>query len=195
MAVGVLALLAGCGQPEDKGAGIPLQPKWKGAPYRIAFDTQAEKASSADKAASADKTAKRSEADKKDAAGITIPLIRYTANPEALEKRALLVMRFSAPPTGPAAANQEPVMHRMIGSPVDIPGEEGKLPADYMDRVNKGLAEYLDAYCIEGKVSLNVALARSSLNPQGGDADVNAKRLSDWLPLEGVYKRRHGKKC
>ena len=168
LAIGGLLLLAGCGNQGDKGAGIPIQPKWKGLPYRLAFDTKAAKPNPA---------------------GITIPAVKFTANPDALETRAILVMRFAAA----AAAGKEPVEHRMIGAPVDIHGEEGTLPADYMDRAGKGLAEYLGAYCIQGKVNLSVAIARSSLNPQAGDAEVDAKRLSDWLPIEVVFKNPHPK--
>ena len=168
LAIGGLLLLAGCGTQGDKGAGIPIQPKWKGLPYRLAFDTKAAKPNPA---------------------GITIPAVKFTANPDALETRALLVMRFAAS----GAADKEPVEHRMIGAPVDIHGEEGTLPADYMDRTSKGLSEYLGAYCIQGKVNLSVALARSSLNPQAGDAEVDAKRLSDWLPIEVVFKNPHSK--
>lgn len=167
--LGGLGLLAGCENGGGKAAGIPVQPKWKGEPYRIAFDTKA--------------TAKPNPA------VIQLPAVKFTANPEALETRALLVMRFSAAPKGA----EEPVMHRMIGAPVDIKGEEGTLPADYMDRASKGLAEYLAAYCVQGKVNLSVALARSSLNPQAGDGEVDAKRLSDWLPTEVEYKDPHSK--
>jgi len=168
LAIGGLLLLAGCGNQGDKGAGIPVQPKWKGAPYRLAFETKP---------------------GKPNPAGITIPALKFTANPDALETRALLVMRFAAS----GAADKEQVQHRMIGAPVDIRGEEGTLPADYIDRANKGLSEYLGAYCIQGKVNLSVALARSSLNPQAGDAEVDAKRLSDWLPIEVVFKNPHSK--
>ena len=168
LAVGGLLLLAGCGSQGDKGAGIPVQPKWKGAPYRLAYETKP---------------------GKPNPAGITIPAVKFTANPDALETRAVLVMRFAAVP----AAGKEPVEHRMIGIPVDIHGEEGTLPADYMDRTSKGLAEYLGSYCIQGKVNLSVALASSSLNPQAGDAQVDAKRLSDWLPVELVFKNPHAK--
>jgi hypothetical protein len=168
LAFGGLLLLAGCGGEGDKGAGIPVQPKWKGAPYRLAFETKAAKPNPA---------------------GITIPAVKFTANPEALETRALLVMRFAAAPT----ADKEPVEHRMVGGPVDIHGEEGTLPADYMDRASKGLSDYLGAYCIKGKVNLSVALGRSSLNPQAGDVEVDAKRLSDWLPVELEFKNPHSK--
>jgi hypothetical protein len=168
LAMGCLLLLAGCGNQGDKGAGIPAQPKWKGAAYRIAFDTKA---------------------GKPNPAGVTIPPVKFTANPDSLETRAVLVMRFAALD----AAGKEQAEHRMVGAPVDIRGEEGTLPADYMDRASKGLSEYLGAYCIKGKVNLSVALAASSLNPQAGDTEVDAKRLSDWLPLEVVYKNPHSK--
>ncbi len=168
LAMAALLLLAGCGNEGDKSAGIPVQPKWKGAPYRLAFDAKAAKPNPT---------------------GITIPPVKFTANPDALETRALLVMRFSSA----AAADQGQAEHRMIGGPVDIHGEEGTLPADYMDRASKGLTDYLGAYCIQGKVNLSVALARSSLNPQAGDAEVDAKRLSDWLPTEVVFKNPHSK--
>jgi len=36
-----------------------------------------------------------------------------------------------------------------------------------------------------------VALARSSLNPLAGVDQVDDKRLSDWTPLQIVYKPRH----
>lgn len=157
-----LALLTGCGSAADKG--VPVEPKWKGAPYHIAFDTPPAKPNPA---------------------GITIPGIKFTANPEALETRALLVMKFGA-----AGAGDES-QHRMVGAPVDIKGAEGALPADYMDRVNKGLAEYLGAYCMKGKVNVSVALARSSLNPQAEDAEMDAKRLSGWLPIELEFKNPH----
>jgi len=44
------------------------------------------------------------------------------------------------------------------------------------------------AYCMKGKVKVTVALARSSLSPQAGDAEINAKRLSDWVTTEVVIK-------
>jgi len=62
-----------------------------------------------------------------------------------------------------------------------------------MERVRKGLADYLETYCLEGKVNLSVALARSSLNPQAGADEVDPKRLSDWLPLQIDYKPHHSK--
>ncbi len=164
LAIGALLLLAGCGG--DKGPGIPVGPKWKGAPYRIAFDTKAAKPSPT---------------------GINIPVVKFTANPDALETRALLILKF----TVSGAAN--PAEHLMIGSAVDIRGEAGTLPDDYMERARKGLSDYLETYCLKGKVNVSVALARSSLNPQADIPQADAKRLSDWLPLDIVYKPHHPK--
>ncbi len=169
LAMGGLVLLAGCGNQGDKGAGIPAAPKWKGAPYRIEFDTKA---------------------GKPNPAGVTIPGIKFTANPEALETRAILVVRFDA---SGAAEQGTAGMNQMISSPVDIHGEEGTLPGDYMDRASQSLSTFLGAYHAKGKVKIAVALARSSLNPHAGDAEVDAKLLSDWLPTEVVVKNPHSK--
>lgn len=168
LAIAGLALLTGCGNQGDKASNVPVTPKWKGAPYRLAFDTQAAKPNPA---------------------GVTIPAIKYTANPDALEKRASLVVRFDAS----ADTKNAPLMNRMIMAPVDIVGAEGALPADYMDVANKDLSRFLGAYCIKGKVKISVALASSSLSSQAGDAEVDAKRLSDWTPVEVEFKNPHPK--
>ena len=165
--VGGLAFLAGCSNQGNK-AGIPIEPKWKGAPYRITFDTKAGKATQT---------------------GAVIPIVKYTANPDSLERRATLVVKFDAS----SAAGKGPVANKMIVGPVDISGTEGALPADYMDRASKSLSTFLGAYCIKGKVKISVALARSSLNPQAGDSEVDAKLLSDWLATEVEVKNPHGK--
>jgi hypothetical protein len=86
-----------------------------------------------------------------------------------------------------------PVMDQMIMAPVDISGAEGSLPDDYMDLTDKNLARLLTAYCMKGKVKVTVAFARSSLSPQANDAEINAKRLSDWLPIEAPFKNPHPK--
>ncbi|HUD13935.1 MAG TPA: hypothetical protein VMQ56_09805, partial [Terracidiphilus sp.] len=75
LVIGGLLLLAGCGNQGNKGAGIPVGPKWKGAPYRIAFDTKAPKPSPT---------------------GMNIPAVKFTANPDDLETRADLVVKFAA---------------------------------------------------------------------------------------------------
>ncbi len=167
VAIAGLALLAGCGNQADKASNAPAKPKWQGAPYHIAFDAQAPKPNPA---------------------GVTIPTVKYTANPVALEKRVSLVVKFDTS----SATKQGPMANQMIMAPVDISGAEGALPADYMDVADKGLAQFLGAYCIKGKIKISVALARSSLSSQAGDAEVDAKRLSDWLPVEVTFKKPHG---
>jgi hypothetical protein len=44
---------------------------------------------------------------------------------------------------------------------------------------------------VKGKIKLSVALARSSLSSQAGDAEIDSKRLTDWLPIEIVFKNPH----
>jgi hypothetical protein len=168
VAIAGLLLLAGCGSSGNKSAGIPTVPKWKGEPYRLAFDAKTPKPNPN---------------------GINIPAVKYTANPDALETRAVLVLRFTAAGTTNSAAAE----HLMIGTGVDIKGDEGTLPEDYMDLARKGLADYLETYCLKGKVDLSLALARSSLSPQAGIDEVDPKRLSDWLPLEINFKNPHPK--
>jgi hypothetical protein len=168
LAIGVLALLAGCKNQGDKASNVPVKPKVQAAPYHIAFDTQAAKPNPA---------------------GVTIPAIKYTANPEALEKRAILVIRFD----DLGVTKYEPRMNKMILAPIDISGVEGSLPAEYMSAADRGLSTILGTYCAKGKVKISVALTRSSLSYQAGDAEVDAKRLSDWLPIEIVFKNPHPK--
>jgi hypothetical protein len=169
LAIAGLTLLAGCDMGEK--ATIPVTPKWKGPAYRIAFDTQ---------------TAKPNPT------GVTIPVIKFTANPEALETRATLVVRFDASQLTKKDTDG-PAMNKMIMAPVDIHGAEGALPADYMDLASKDLSRFLGAYCVKGKIKISVALARSSLTSQAGDAEVENKRLSDWLPTEVAFKNAHPK--
>jgi hypothetical protein len=166
LAIAGLALLTGCGNQGDKASTIPVAPKWKGAAYRLAFDTKAAKPNPA---------------------GVAIPAIKFTANPDALEKRASLVVRFDAS----AATKDVPLMNQMIMGPVDIPGTEGTLPADYMDLADKDLSRFLASYCIKGKVKISVALAWSSISPQAQEGEVDAKRLSDWTPIEVEFKNPH----
>jgi hypothetical protein len=166
LAIGGLALLSGCGNQGDKTSTVPVKPKWPGAAYHLAFDPKAAKPNPT---------------------GVTIPAIKYTANPEALEKRASLVVRFDTS----GATKAGPMMNRMIMAPVDIPGTEGTLPEDYMDLADTGLSKFLGAYCIKGKIKISVAFARSSLSSQAGDAEVDTKRLSDWLPIDLAFKNPH----
>ncbi len=166
LAFGGLAFLAGCGNQGNQASNVPTQPKWQGAPYHIALDTQAAKPNPA---------------------GITIPDIKYTANPDALVRRASLVVRFDAS----GVKRDQPVMDQMIMAPVDISGAEGSLPADYMDAADQGLAKLLGAYGMKGKIKVTVLLAQSSITSHAGDDEINAKRLSDWLPIELVFKGSH----
>jgi hypothetical protein len=167
LAMAGLVLLTGCNQG-DSAAKVPAKPKWPGAAYHLAFDAQAAKPNPS---------------------GVTIPAIKYSANPEALETRATLVVRFDTS----GVKKDGPVSNQMVMGPVDVPTAEGALPAEYMDAADKGLASFLNAYCIHGKVKLTVALARSSLSSRPGDAELNNKRLSDWMPIEVVFKNPHPK--
>jgi len=166
LALGGLALLAGCDMG-DKTAKAPATPKWKGARYHIAFDTKPQKPNPA---------------------GVTIPDVQFTANPnDDLETRATLVVRFDTS----GVEKDKPIQNKMIMAPVDIHGTEGALPADYMDIANRDLSKFMGAYCMNGKVKLDVALARSSLSNSANDAEVDVKRLSDWLPIEVDFKNPH----
>ncbi len=166
LTIGAWALLAGCGNQGSKTTAVPVDLKWKGLPYRLSLDNKAIKPNPA---------------------VITIPPIKYTANPEALETRAILVVRFTA------TAGPDQTQHLIVGTPLDIHGQDGTLPADYLDKAGKSLTDYLGARCIQGNVKISVALARSSVKPQADDADVDSKRLSDWLPFETVFKKPHPK--
>lgn len=166
LAIAGLALLVGCGNQGDKAPGVPATPKWKGPAYRLAIDAQAPKPNPS---------------------GVAIPAIKFTANPDALERRASLVVRFE--PSG--AKKDQPMMDQVIVGPFDISGADGALPADYIDLADKGLARLLAAYCMKGKVKVSVILVRSSLAPQAGDAEINQKRLSDWLPIDVTFKNPH----
>jgi hypothetical protein len=170
LAIGGLTLLAGC-DTGDKASNVPVEPKWKGAPYRIALDTPPAKPNPA---------------------GLTLAGVKYTANPEALENRARLVVRFDLSELT-AKANDGPVMNQMVMAPIDIHGAEGALPADYMERASNDLSKLFGAYCAKGKIKMSVALARSSLTSQPSNGEVDGKRLSDWIPVELVFKNPHPK--
>jgi hypothetical protein len=170
LAIAGLSLLAGCGQG-DKSSDVLVLHKWQGAPYHIAFDAPPAKPNPA---------------------GVTIPAVKYTANPEALETRARLVVRFDSSELTQSAKNG-PIMNQMVMAPFDIHGADGALPADYMDMASKDLSKFLGAYCAKGKIKISVALARSSLSSQPKDTELDAKRLSDWLPIEVDFKNPHPK--
>lgn len=156
-----LALLAGCKSAETKNE--PIAPKWKGAPYRIAFDAKPAQP------------------------GDLLPGIKFTANPEDLETRATLVIRFDSS----QVKSTGQVMDQIVMQPTNISGAEGALPADYMKSANEGLSGLFASYKIKGKVPVKVALARSSLNRGASDAEIASKRLSDWLPIDVEVKGAH----
>ena len=164
LTVAAMTVLAGCGNQGSKPTVVDL--KWKGLPYRLTLDSKAVKPNPA---------------------VITIPPVKYVANPEAIETRAILVLRFTA------TSGADQTQHLIIGTPVDIRGEQGTLPPDYLDKAGKSLTDYLGARCIQGNVKISVALARSSVKPLADDAEVDAKRLSDWLPFETTFKKPHSK--
>jgi hypothetical protein len=170
VAMGAVMLLAGC-EGNKTAPAAAATPKWKGAPYRLAFDTKERKPNPA---------------------GLTIPTVKWTANPDLLERRAAVVVRFDVS----GGKKDDAVMNQMVMAATDIPGEEGALPADYMDAMSKELANYLGAYCLKGKVKISLAFARSSLNPRPNESELQNKLLSDWLPVEIVFKNPHpSQKC
>jgi hypothetical protein len=163
LAIAGLVILAGCKDQGGKAPGIQAGPKWKGAPYRLAFDTKAPKL------------------------GVLLPAIKYTANPEMLEKRATLVVRFDSS----VVKKNVSVVNQIIMPPTDIAGAEGTLSADYIEGASKDLSKLLGAYCVKGKVKVSVALTRSSLSNQAGDSEIESKALSDWAPIEVTFKNTH----
>lgn len=166
MAMGAVLFLAGCGPQAKEAPGTPATPKWQGPAYRLAFDTAAAKPSPS---------------------GVTLPAIKFTANPDAIEKRVTLVVRYDSS----GVKTESLVINQIILAPFDISGTDGVLSADTMDQVDKGLAHLFGTYCIKGKTKVSVLLARSSLDPNGDDSQINDKRLSDWLSTDVAFKNPH----
>jgi hypothetical protein len=164
-----LGFLAGCGNWGNKPLEVSAASKWK-IPYRVEFDT---------------KTATPNPS------GITIPAVIYTANPKALERRASMVLRFD----GSATKGDQPAKDQVIMSPFDVPGSAGTLSATTMDLADRKLAKLLWDRCMVGKVKISLVLVRSSIKPDAGEAEINAKRLSDWLSTEVLFTNAHPKKC
>ncbi|HEV2134839.1 MAG TPA: hypothetical protein VGR47_11440 [Terracidiphilus sp.] len=165
--IGGLALLAGCKQ-DNSAYTIKLKPKWQGAPYHISFDAPPAKPN---------------------AAGITIPDVKYSANPDMLENRACLVVRFEPPAQ---LASDQTVMNQVIIGPTDIKGADGALDPDYMGVADQALAQLLDVYKIHGKVKVSVLLARPLLS-NAGESEINQNRLSDWVATDLEYKKARGR--
>lgn len=168
IAIGAIAFLAGCKSQQDSKYTIKLKQQWQGAPYHISFDAPPAKPNPA---------------------GITIPVVKYTANPDMLERRACLVVRFE--PSAELASSQT-VMNQVIMGPVDIKGADGSLDPDYMAAADQALARLLDVYKIKGKVKVQVLLARPLLS-SAGESDIKENSLSDWAATEVEYKKARGK--
>jgi hypothetical protein len=160
-----LVLLAGCNNQSPK---IVIPPKWQGAAYHLSFG-----------AAPA----------KPNPAGLTIPAIKYVADPEQLETRADLVIKIDTS----TLKIKGTMMDEMAMGAVDISGAEGQLPDGYVDKASTDLSKMLQAYCVKGKVNISVALTRSSIPMNPTDDQINAKRLSDWTPIALDFKNPHPK--
>lgn len=167
--IGSLAFLAGCNNQSPK---IIIPPKWQGAPYHLSFGPAPAKPNPA---------------------GLTIPPIKFVADPESLETRADLVVEFDSSIAKGAVKGQGPVTNQMAMGAVDISGASGQLPAEYVDKASTDLSKILAAYCIKGKITISVALTRSSIPMDPTDDQINAKRLSDWTPIELEFKNPHPK--
>jgi len=163
-----LAFLAGC---STKGPQIQTPPKWQGAPYHLSFGAPPAKPNPA---------------------GLTIPPIKWVADPDQLQTRADLVVEFDSS-SAKGQGGQGPVTNQMALGAVDISGPEGQLPDAYVDKASTDLAKMIGAYCMKGKIKLSVALTRSSIPMNPTDDQINAKRLSDWTPIELDYKNPHPK--
>ena len=168
-ALAAVTLLAGCKSQSSQTTNVPAKPKWQGPAYHLAFGATPAKPNPA---------------------GLTLPEIKYTANPDALTNRVDLVVQFDT--SGVKGATPQ-MANQMIMAPVDIKGTDGALPADYMDAASKSLAQMLGSYCLKGKIKIQVALTSSSLMVPATNAQVEAKRISDWLPTTIVFKNHHPK--
>jgi hypothetical protein len=161
LAMGAVLLLAGCDTKKD--AGIPVGPKWKGPAYRLAWDTKAPKP---------------------DASGVTLPGIKFTANPEALETRAVLVVRYDS--SGVKSNNL--VVDQVILGATDVKGADGQLSDEYISLADKGLAQLFNIYGVKGKVKVQALLTRSSISSSAGPDELKNRALSDWISTEIEYK-------
>ena len=165
VSIGALLFLAGC---SNQPAKTPVPPKWQGAPYHLSFGPSPAKPNPS---------------------GLTIPPINYTANAEMLETRADLVVQFDSS----VVKGKGLAMNRMVMAPTDISGAQGALPADYVAKASTDLAQMLAAYCVKGKVKISVAITRSSIPLNPSEDQINAKRLSDWTPIDLDFKNPHPK--
>ncbi len=165
LAIGAGVFLAGCEAGNKEAPGIPVN-QWKGPAYRLALDAKPPKPNPS---------------------GVTLAYIDFTANPDALERRATLVVRFDSS----GVKTDRLVVNQIVLAPFDISGNNGALSADTMDIADKGLAHLFDTYCVKGKVKVSLLLAKSSLNPNPTDSDIDYQRLSDWLSTDVMFKNPH----
>src|SRR3954471_17467289 len=150
-----LMCLGGCNlDPGNKASDAPEKAKSK-PPYHLDFETKAVKPTPA---------------------GVAIPPVSYTGNPQALEKRACLVVKFE----GAGVKNDQPGKDRLVLPPVDLAGSGGTLPQNYMEQADVVLGKLLAGYCYKGAAKVSLALVRSSIKPGPSDTDIDAKRLSEW---------------
>lgn len=166
-AVAGCVFLAGCGELGNKPYQPPDTSKAKPL-YHLDFDNRPVKPNPA---------------------GVTLPTISYTANTKTRERRAVLVVRFDSS----GVKNCPPGKDRVILGPVDIPDTAGVLPPNYMDSAAKALAKLLGNFCIKGTAKVTVVLVRSSIKPNADEAEINAKRLSEWVGTDVVFKNPHPK--
>jgi hypothetical protein len=167
LAIAGAVFVAGCGNQTAK-APTPATTTQLKTPYHIEFDTKPAKPNPA---------------------GVALPAIHYLANPQAMQRRAALVVRIDSP----AAKSDKPGSRLLVGPAVDLPGTGGTLPESYMNLADQQLAKALATACMNGPIKISVALVRSSIKPGPSDAEVDAKRLSDWVPDEVVFKNPHPK--
>lgn len=153
-----LAFLAGC-QTGKK----PAPAKWEGPPYRLTISAQPVQASSA---------------------GITLPPIYYKANPEAIQTRANLVMRVDTS----GVKRPGKITDQLLLMPTDISGTQGSLSNTYLTTASGELTKMLTAYCMKGKIKVNIALVKSSIMMSATNAQVDSRRLSDWQVIEVDFK-------
>lgn len=168
-AIAAVSLLAGCKSQSDQSSNVPAKPKWQGPAYHLALGATPAPAKAAE---------------------LTLPEVKYTANPEALENRVDLVVQFN--PAGEKNADSQ-LANEMIMAPVDIKGTDGALPADYMQEASKNLAQMLGSYCLKGKIKVQIALASSTLMTPATNQQVEDKRISDWLAATVDFKNPHPK--
>jgi hypothetical protein len=161
LAMSGVLLLAGC--ESKKQASIPVEPKWKGPAYRLAFDTKPPKPNPS---------------------GVTIPGIKWTANPDALETRAVLVVRYDSS----GVKSDKLIVDQVILGATDIKGPEGQLTDDYIALADQGIAHLLGVYKVKGKVKVQALLVRSSISPSAGPDELTNKALSDWISTDIDFK-------